>query len=237
MILIAGGTGRLGTLVVRRLAARGERVRVLTRDAKRASHLGSDVDVVEGDVRDRWSVARAVSGAGIVVSGVHGFVGPRGISPASVDRDGNAKLTDAAKAAGADLVLLSIVGEAADSPMELFRMKHAALEIGGPENLTLVELAARVQAADGRTLPARHVPPWLLGSMAQTLGRLVPELGRKARAALATDRADLAFDPTPIRRLYPGLPHTSLAEVLRVGAAAAESASHRSAEVVSASTR
>ncbi len=61
-----------------------------------------------------------------MVSAVHGFVGPRGISPRTVDRDGNANLTDAAKAAGADLVLMSVVGAAPDSPMELFRMKHAA---------------------------------------------------------------------------------------------------------------
>ena len=39
MILVAGGTGRLGTLVVTQLAQRGARVRVLTRDPARAAHL------------------------------------------------------------------------------------------------------------------------------------------------------------------------------------------------------
>jgi len=38
MILIAGGSGRLGTLLVRRLEARGLAVRVLTRDRRRAAH-------------------------------------------------------------------------------------------------------------------------------------------------------------------------------------------------------
>ena len=36
-VLVAGGTGRLGTLVVAGLAARGMEVRVLTRDPRRAA--------------------------------------------------------------------------------------------------------------------------------------------------------------------------------------------------------
>jgi uncharacterized protein YbjT (DUF2867 family) len=126
MILVAGGTGRLGTMVVHRLASRGLDVRVLTRDPRRAAHLLGRAQVVTGDVRDAMAVAAAVAGVEVVVSAVHGFVGPGHVSPATVDRDGNANLTDAAKAAGASLVLMSIVGAAADSPMELHRMKHAA---------------------------------------------------------------------------------------------------------------
>ena len=57
---------------------------------------------------------------------MHGFVGGDHVSPATVDRDGNANLVDAATAAGADVVLISIVGATADSPMGLARMKHAA---------------------------------------------------------------------------------------------------------------
>ena len=90
-------------------------------------HLEAErVEVVTGDVRDRDSLGRATAGVEVVVSAVHGFAGPGGTSPATVDRDGNANLTDAAEAAGADLVLMSTVGAAADSPMELFRMKYAA---------------------------------------------------------------------------------------------------------------
>lgn len=127
MILVAGGTGRLGTLLVSRLAARGEAVRVLTRQPEQArGRFPSMVDVVAGDVRDPAAVAAAVAGASTVVSAVQGLTGTRGSSPASVDRDGNYHLTDAARAVGAEMVLVSVVGAAADSPMELFRMKHAA---------------------------------------------------------------------------------------------------------------
>jgi uncharacterized protein YbjT (DUF2867 family) len=287
VILVAGGTGRLGTLVVRRLVGRGLDVRVFTRNPDRAAHLAAErLQVVIGDVRDRESVRQATEGVDVVVSAVHGFVGPKGVSPVTVDRDGNANLIDAAKAAGADVVLMSIVGASPDSPMELFRMKHAAeqhaaasglpttvvratalmelwielleqtaarsgrplvfgrgdnrinfvsvidvaalvnhvvtdratrgelLEIGGPDNVTFNELAQAVQTAAGRASSPRHVPPAMLRFMAGTIGRIKPELGRQARAALAMDRVDLTFDASPARRLYPDLPVTALAEVL-----------------------
>ena len=127
MILVAGGTGRLGTLVVSRLAARGLDVRVLTRDPARAHHLGgAATDIVRGDVRDRTSIQRAMQGVDTVVSAVHGFAGPGRVTPASVDRDGNANLVDTATALGTDVVLLSVVGASSDNPMELFRAKHEA---------------------------------------------------------------------------------------------------------------
>ncbi len=148
MILVAGGTGRLGSLVVGHLVRAGSEVRVLTRRPQRAAHLASDkVDVAVGDVRDRESLRRAAAGADVVVSAVHGFAGRRGDSPATVDRDGNANLVDAAKAAGADFVLMSTVGAGADSPMELFRMKHAAEQYAAASGVrtTIVRATAFVE--------------------------------------------------------------------------------------------
>ena len=287
-VLVAGGTGRLGTLVVTGLAERGIDVRVMTRDPQRAAHLTRDhVEVVEGDVRDSASTAAAVDGTDVVVSAVHGFAGPGRVSPASIDRDGNVHLIEAAQAAGADVVLMSVVGAAPDSPFELFRMKHAAetaladrampativrataflelwidlmrgtagrsnrplvfgrgqnpinfvsvldvaalvervvtdqstrgqtLEIGGPGDLTLTELARMVSASAGNPTEPRHVPRAALHIMAATVGRLRPELGRQARAALAMDRFDMTFDADAVRARFPDLPRTSAAQVLQ----------------------
>jgi NADH dehydrogenase len=127
MILVAGGTGRLGTLVVTQLAQRGTRVRVLTRDPARAAHLRpAGAQVARGDVRDQSGIERAMGGVTTVVSAVHGFAGPGRVTPDSVDRGGNAHLVAAAAAARADMVLVSVTGAAADSPLELFRAKYAA---------------------------------------------------------------------------------------------------------------
>jgi NADH dehydrogenase len=128
MILVAGGTGTLGTRLVPLLAARGARVRVLTRDPARARHLeGGGVEVAAGDVRDPASLARALDGVSTVVSSVHGFVGPGRTSPEAVDWLGNRNLVQAAKNAGAGhVVMLSAQGATPDHPMSLYRMKHRA---------------------------------------------------------------------------------------------------------------
>jgi uncharacterized protein YbjT (DUF2867 family) len=127
MILVAGGTGTLGTPLVRRLSDRGLPVRVLTRDPARAAALPGGVEVVTGDLRDSAAVAAAVHGATTVVSAVHGFVGPGKPSPEAIDRDANRALIQAAAAAGVQhLILVSVLGAAPDHPMSLHRAKHAA---------------------------------------------------------------------------------------------------------------
>ena len=78
------------------------------------------------DVRRPETLRDAVATSSVVVSAMHGFIGPRGTSPHTVDDLGNRALFDAAAAAGADVVMMSVVGAAADSPFELFAAKFAA---------------------------------------------------------------------------------------------------------------
>lgn len=126
-ILIAGGTGTLGTLVVHRLNDRGMKVRVLTRDAEHARHLvGTNVEIVTGDLRDARAVGRAVAGAGTVINAVQaGFGATNGSSPRSVDGQGNSNLLAAAKANGVHhMVLMSIYDVTPKHPLELWRIKY-----------------------------------------------------------------------------------------------------------------
>jgi uncharacterized protein YbjT (DUF2867 family) len=126
MILVAGGTGRLGSSVANRLSRRGLQVRALGRGTVTPDALDPDVEVVVGDVRDPSSLRDAVSGAATVVSAVQGFVGRGGVTPENVDRDGNVHLVDAAEREGCDVVLVSVLRAGPDGPMELTRMKYAA---------------------------------------------------------------------------------------------------------------
>jgi uncharacterized protein YbjT (DUF2867 family) len=127
MIVVAGGSGLLGRQVVADLVGRGPRVRVLVRDRERATAvLPEEVDVVAADVRERRGLDEIVYGADAVVSAVHGFLGGRGGGPREVDQHGNANLIDAAAAAGAAVVLVSVLEAAPDSPVELFRAKYRA---------------------------------------------------------------------------------------------------------------
>jgi NADH dehydrogenase len=125
VILVAGGSGRLGGAVVERLHADGFALRVLARRPERAA-LPAGVERVTGDVRDPASLPAAVAGATTVVAAFHGF-GADGGDPASVDAGGNASLCRAARAAGVRrYVLVSVVGAAPDHPLDLHRMKHRA---------------------------------------------------------------------------------------------------------------
>jgi uncharacterized protein YbjT (DUF2867 family) len=126
MILIAGGTGTLGTRIVRLLKARGLEVRLLVRDPARDMD-GDLVEVIPGDVLDPQAVERAMDGVRIVVSAIQGFSGTGDYSPRTVDFQGNSNLIQAARTAGVEhFVLVSVHGAAPDHPMELFRMKYRA---------------------------------------------------------------------------------------------------------------
>jgi len=128
MILVAGGTGILGTSVVRTLSDRDEPVRIFARGPAKASTVEREgIEMVRGDVRDPDAVARAYLGVRTVVSAVTGFGPARDVSPKTVDADGNANLIRAAKATGVEhFILVSVHRAAPDHPIELFRMKYRA---------------------------------------------------------------------------------------------------------------
>jgi uncharacterized protein YbjT (DUF2867 family) len=67
-VLVTGGTGFIGPHVVHALRARDVQVRVLVREAKRGSRPAAwGAELVEGDVTDPASLARATAGVDAVV--------------------------------------------------------------------------------------------------------------------------------------------------------------------------
>ncbi|MEV0740769.1 SDR family oxidoreductase [Streptomyces sp. NPDC050549] len=101
MILVTGATGTIGSEVVRRLVARGEKVRALTRDPEKA-RIPSGVETVRGRPADRASVDAALTGAEVAF-----LVGVFGPDDAEHDRG----LVEAARAAGVRrIVKLSGIG-------------------------------------------------------------------------------------------------------------------------------
>lgn len=98
-ILVTGGTGTLGRLVVARLRAAGEDVRVLSRTSREPA---DGVDFVVGDLETGTGIAGAVDGVQVVV---HCAGSAKG------DEDKARTLVAAASAAGvAHLVYISVVG-------------------------------------------------------------------------------------------------------------------------------
>jgi uncharacterized protein YbjT (DUF2867 family) len=92
-------------------------------------------------------------------------------------------------------------------------LRGRVLEICGPEPATLQGLAEMVMAHEGRTGRPRRVPRPVLHLMAGTVGRVKPEMGRQARAALAMDELPTSSDAA-LRAEFPDLPRTPVSQVV-----------------------
>ena len=111
MILVAGGTGFVGTKVVHALRAEDRPVRVLARDPKEAETFANwGCQVAEGDMTDAASLRRAVAGCEAVIDLVAIISGSREDFE-RVMIQGTRDLVAAAKEAGAKrYVLMSALG-------------------------------------------------------------------------------------------------------------------------------
>jgi uncharacterized protein YbjT (DUF2867 family) len=101
MILIVGGTGSLGRATARRLLANGQSVRIMTRTPEKGVDLQqAGAEVVQGDLLDKASLARACRGAGKVLASAHAIFGRGREASKYVDLQGHIDLIDAAQSAG-----------------------------------------------------------------------------------------------------------------------------------------
>jgi NADH dehydrogenase len=135
MILVSGGTGFVGSAIVKELARRSENVAVLGRDhGKIREKLGDGVESRAGDVREPASLAAAFAGVDVVVNAVQFPGSPienrrKGFTFEDVDLKGTRNQVDAAKASGVRrFVYISGVGAAKDSAKHWFRYKWEAEE-------------------------------------------------------------------------------------------------------------
>src|SRR5262245_48324019 len=120
-IVVFGGGGFLGRRLVDRLTAEGMTVRVAVRHPDHARFdlrsMGFDlVTVIHADVRDRASVAAALTGMDAAVNAVSTYVEKGGVTFEAVHVQGAENVAREAAAAGiARLVLVSGIGADLDS--------------------------------------------------------------------------------------------------------------------------
>ena len=105
--LLVGATGLLGPEICKHLLSAGHHVRALVRPSsnadRRAQLDGLGVELVEGDLKDPASLARACAGVQAVVSTASSTLSRQGgDSIETVDRKGQLALVEAAKAAGVE---------------------------------------------------------------------------------------------------------------------------------------
>ncbi len=106
VVLVAGGTGFIGSHIVRRLTADGHRVIVMSRNPEKArGKVPAGVEVRAGDTTDAATLGPVLEGVEVVVSAVqfpnHPVENPRkGYTYIRVDGEGTVHLVEAARKAG-----------------------------------------------------------------------------------------------------------------------------------------
>jgi NADH dehydrogenase len=124
MILVAGATGVLGSEIVRRLTARGEKVRAMVRTTsapekvERLKRAGAEI--VVADVKEPPTLLTACAGVDAVISTITTILTSQpGDSFEATDREGTKALIDAARKSGArKFVFVSFdTSKSADNPL------------------------------------------------------------------------------------------------------------------------
>ncbi|MET4145544.1 NAD(P)H-binding protein [Arthrobacter sp. UYCo732] len=137
MILVVGGTGRLGRALVPMLAGAGHQVRIMARgDSQPFPDTASDgVEPLRGDLVSEADCRKAVAGCTAAVFAASGF-GIKGSDPRAVDRDGAIRLVRAAAEAGVEqVIMMSMHGAAPDGPIDFLCCKAAAEESVGTSGM------------------------------------------------------------------------------------------------------
>lgn len=122
-VLVAGGTGYIGSHLLPELLARGWRVRALARASGQAD-LPAGVDVRQGDVVSGTGLPEALDGCRTAYYLVHSMAG-RGTDFAARDREAAVNFGEAARAAGVErVVYLGGLGPTGADASEHLRSRH-----------------------------------------------------------------------------------------------------------------
>jgi uncharacterized protein YbjT (DUF2867 family) len=93
-------------------------------------------------------------------------------------------------------------------------LSRTILSIGGPENLTLSQLVGQAERAAGRKAALKHVPLPMMRLMSLVMRPFKPDVAAMIQGGIAFDTVDMTFDAADLRRRFPQIELTRMADVL-----------------------
>ncbi len=91
-------------------------------------------------------------------------------------------------------------------------LRGVAIDVGGPENLTLNQFVETFAAMTGRAGRKTHIPLAAMRLMAVMMKPLSPALARIVHSAVVMDTSDCTLDPSATTHAFPSIRLTTLAE-------------------------
>jgi uncharacterized protein YbjT (DUF2867 family) len=127
-VVVAGATGFLGSEICRQLLEKNIKVKGLVRttsDANKVAHLtASGVETIEGDLKDKASLEKALQGVSAIISTVSSSLSRQeGDSIKTVDDEGQINLVDAAVKAGVKQFIFISFCELGEFPLQNAKRK------------------------------------------------------------------------------------------------------------------
>jgi len=92
--------------------------------------------------------------------------------------------------------------------------RNRVIEVGGPENLTMNQVAEIFEQVSGRQAKKRHIPLSLMRIMSMLMQPINPALSRQIHAGIYMDTANLCYDSTETARSF-DIQLTSWEEIAR----------------------
>jgi uncharacterized protein YbjT (DUF2867 family) len=93
-------------------------------------------------------------------------------------------------------------------------MQGEPIEVGGPQNLTMRQVAQTIMSATKMSGKVNPVPLPMMRLMSVLMRPVNATLARQIQAGIVMDTLDMSFDPSEMRRRYPSMSYTSLADVV-----------------------
>jgi uncharacterized protein YbjT (DUF2867 family) len=116
----------------------------------------------------------------------------------------------------------SFAGIALDDP----RARNAVIEVGGPENLTMNQVAETFERVSGRQASKRHIPLPMMRMLSVLMQPVNPAMSRQIHAGIYMDTANQRYDMTGTARAF-GVRLTPFEEIARQAFEARMSAAKR----------